>query len=425
MKKTEMIHVTGMSSFRDQINELAEHNPEYDLTVQECAEAGLVGERIYEQLFSFGAVRLETVPGEETQETQTCRIRILADERQVGWVKPAECAQVKEWLDQGAVRSLSLSLQGGPYRMIYPGEEGLPGTDVSEEELPDTDVSEKEPSGEQFVEERAQAGYFAVLKAECEFPEPAEQEEKAESGFSNAIVSTTYETRILEEDPRRKGFGFLLLAAMLTVFYLSFSGFYWVMVRLGRTAALPLFGGNLPDKLLYPHLGLVAAALLFTLLAIGLKSSFWAILAALAYAGSAYTLPGYIIFVALQALLCIFAALRRPGKKGMILVKLLGFAAVAAGLFWFLRPVVLDVMDTGTLTIRPLGSDAAEESTEYAQEQYLQDEGYGDDEGYGYDEYGDDLQDGEYGEEEFDDEDYEEDYEDDDFRQYDFGDENM
>ena len=392
MKKTEMIQVTGMSSFLDQINELAEHNQAFDLTVRECCEAGLVGERIYEQLFSCQDVRLEPVPREDSA-FEPCRIRVMADGLQIGWVKPSACSLIKTWLDENVIRSLSVSLQGGPYRLIQPEENPLPAalTDVTGGESTDTENGEHTTPAEQaadsfelqMTEERGQAGYFAMLKAECEFPDQEETREKTGGSFSNAVVSTTYETRFLEEDPRKRGFIFLLLAAMLTAFYLAFSGPYWTMVRLGRAAALPVLGGDISDRLLYPHLGLAAAALILTFLAIGLKSSIWAVLAALAYTGSAYTLPGFAVFVALQALFCLFAALRRPGRKGIILVKLLGLAAVLAGLAWFLKPTVLDVMENQRLVIRPTGTGSFEESTEYGDDTFWQDE-YGDDEEYDY-----------------------------------------
>ena len=97
MKHTESIHITGLAPFTEQIVLLAQHNPDYDLTKKELEDKGLAGERVYQDLYPCEDASLEA-------ETETGLVRVLVTGQQIGYVRKASCAHVKELLDKALSR---------------------------------------------------------------------------------------------------------------------------------------------------------------------------------------------------------------------------------------------------------------------------------------------------------------------------------
>ena len=395
MDRTQTFQINDIAAFADILPRLSEHNPDFDLTKRELADKGLVGQRIYENIYPCEDVTLvpgtyrtaapskedaETAPGEipsanaETEavpgekpaaenETETgpgekpaaemeaetvpggkvpaagseeenCLIVQVSGES-VGYVRKASYPLLKELLDKGAITSLSLALHGGPYRMLF--EDG--------------------------TQEEGMAGFFGLLTATI-------REEDQRSGSSpredSAIsyISTSYDTLLLEQNGRR-GNAALVLALILGAFYIGFSVPYWLMIRRGLIAPSPLLGGDLPNQLLNPHLGLVIAATVLTLLSLFMKNSVVPMLGALVFAGSSWTLPGYALFTAIPALLCAIAALRRKSGGFLTFLKVLALLAVLGVSGWLLQDTAISFWDSKTFMIRPTGTEAPPEESGY------------------------------------------------------------
>ena len=434
MERTETFQINDIASFAELLPRLSEHNPDYDLTTRELMERGLVGQRIYEDLYPCEDVSLvpgtyrtpsyggenetshtaDAAPGstrentgsrndasESTTPAETgsaapgddaspedqasadpspasagaaqCLLVQVSGEN-VGYIRKANYSLLKDLLDKGAIVSLSLALQGGPYRMLF--EDG--------------------------TEEKGSAGFFGLLTAVIREEEPHRNTESGEARTTQ-YISTSYDTLLLEQRGRR-GTPALILALILSAFYVGFSIPYWIMIRRGMIASSAFLGGDLPDQLLRLHLGPVIAAVVLTLLSLFMKNSVLPVLAALVFTGSSWTLPGYALFTAPCALLCAIAALRRKSKGFLTFLKVLTLLGVLGVSGWLLKDTALYFWNNKTFMIRPTGTEEAPAVSE--------DEGYDeftdfDDSGDFYDDY-DEEYDG--SDEDYGDDTYEEDY---------------
>ena len=164
---------------------------------------------------------------------------------------------------------------------------------------------------------------------------PPKEEEKGDSdeGWGTSYIDTTYGTTY-EERPKSRGFFWLLLAAIVTAFVLALVVPYWVMVYREMmdpiTFGMPAFLENvsipawldpwitrtleygIPDWLnVAIHLGTLAGGLIFTLISMGTRNAFLALIPMALFIASAVKYPSAIILVALQVLFCFFAFLRK------------------------------------------------------------------------------------------------------------------
>ena len=345
MEKTEILQIADISAFTDHLPRLAGHNPDYDLTKRELMQKGLVGQRIYETVFPSDDVTLvpgsypravaedaESTPASPEAETEAsaepdCLLVQISGEP-VGYIRKSDYPHVKELLENSRIVSMSVELHGGPYRMLFEDE----------------------------TLEDGSAGYYGLLTVHLREDEP-EKPVSSETGTMH-YISTSYDTVLLEKRGRR-GNGALVLALLLGAFYLGFSIPYWIMIRKGLITAAPFLGGDIPDSLLNPHMALVAGAVVLTFIALLMKNSIVPMLAALAFTASAWTLPGYALFTALSAILCMAAALRKNAKPLFTFIKVLVLFAVLGGIGWFLKDTALYFWNNKTFMIRPTGHEEA------------------------------------------------------------------
>lgn len=412
MEKTEILQIADISAFIDHLPRLAGHNPDYDLTRRELIQKGLIGQRIYETVFPSGPVAVvpglypraaaeaaenlpvsseteaessssaeeaspEETPAEISADPDCLLVQISGES--IGYIRKNDYPHMKELLDGSRIVSMSVELHGGPYRMLFEDE----------------------------TLEDGSAGYYALLTVQIREDEP-ERNASRETGTMH-YISTSYDTVLLEKRGRR-GNGALVLALLLGAFYLGFSIPYWIMIRKGLISAAPFLGGDLPDNLLNPHIALAAGAVILTFIALLMKNSIVPMLAALAFTASAWTLPGYALFTAPSAVLCMAAALRKNSKPLLTFIKVLVLFAVLGGIGWFLKDTALYFWNNKAFMIRPTGH----EETVPADDFDLSDED--DLNGDVYDSVnfmGDDSGDEGYGDGAFEEEDYDE--EDDDF----------
>ena len=379
MKKDETFAVAGIARFAANLEKLAEHNPDYDLTRTQLMEKGLVGQRIYEDIYPCEEVSLklcpwpeekektpdetpsrqdekatdavpsqqdektsdavpsqqdektsDAVPSQQDEKTPELMPGVFVSDEQVGFIRKAGCSRVCELIDSNRIISMSLSMHGGPYRILLEN---------------DTD----EP-----VMDEAKAGMFASLTItyEEDEPEPAANKDDDNSA-RNSYISTSYDT-ITVDTSKKRGTVPLVFALLIGGFYAGFSIPYWILVRQRLISPLPVFGGDIADQLLNPHMALVIAALLVA--AAGMVVRVWVLpmLAALLFTGACYTVPGYAVFTLLPALLCSIAALRRHSRrKIMILFRILTLLAVLGASAYFLKDTAIRAWKTRQLAITP------------------------------------------------------------------------
>lgn len=444
MKKTETIQITQINTYLNNIARLAEHNPDYDLSQKELSDTGRIGERIFETVYhpeeitfkevlpreravpavtenaaaeetaaedervtventaagndtapaEDAAAGNDTVPAEDAAaenaaDSDSMDILVLADREPVGTVISKRVPFLKKLLDENAIYSTVLTLQGGKYKIILPD---------------DTDT---------LSTEREEAGLFGFLTIEYEDSsagEPA-QETSSDSGFS--YISTTYETTMLKEDPGKRGRFLLGLSLILAGGYLIFSGLYWYFARTGKTQLLSVLGGDLPDRLLFPHLGIAAGGVLFIILSLLTKNGVFPFLSALALVGACAFLPGYAAALFLPALFCVFAAFRRRSAKGIVFLKVLSLFAVLGLSGWFLKNTAQAVYSTRRFELLPMWDSVPSGGSSQGEDGYEDDEDYDDFDEDDYDDFDedgfDDYDDDEDYDDDFDDEDYEDD----------------
>lgn len=178
----------------------------------------------------------------------------------------------------------------------------------------------KDARAETAQRREAKEAEEAKLLAEKEAEEEKKRQEQADNPSSNGwerdtYIDTNYSLQTMQEDQSKRGTAFLVLAGMLAVFYLAFSVPYWLQI-LNKTASVnPMLGEALANNVLFMHLGLTAAALLFNFIAIFSGKSLLALIAAMLYALAILPAPTYVIYVGLQSLFCVFGALRKHSMK--------------------------------------------------------------------------------------------------------------
>ena len=365
MKHTESIHITGLAPFAEQIVLLAQHNPDYDLTKKELEDKGLAGERVYQDLYPCEDASLEA-------ETETGLVRVLVTGQQIGYVRKASCAHVKELLDKGSVTEVAVRMHGGPYRILMEGDD------------------------DELTLEDGSAAMYAMLDLTYEEAEAAAPASADSDDSAMHYVTTTYDTQVLDDSGRR-GNASLVFAILISGFYLGFSIPYWILIRKGMASPVPRLGGDIANQLLNPHMAMVCGALLITIIALLTKNGFWPLVAAGLFIGSCWKLPGMTVFTLLPALFCLLGAFRRKSKVFLTLLKVLMLFAVLGGAGYLLKNTALEVWNEHKFVIRPTGTEIFDfEGAPYGDDYVDWDDDYSDeyddeDDQYNdYDDYDDD-----------------------------------
>ena len=331
MKKTEIIQVSGLSAFLENIGRLAEHNPDYDLSVKELTDTGRIGERIFAQVYNPGDITLTEAPSSEEPDAPV-RINVMADGEMIGTVLNRQVNSVLPLLRSRNPFEASLCMQGGAYKILLPdGEDSL-------------------------CLQCEDAGMYAYLTLTYDDLSSEKEAEQAgsESSESPAYISTSYETSIIKEDPAKKGRFLLSVSLILAGSCLTFSCLYWYFIRSGKTLPLSLLGGDLPDRLVYPHLGMTAAGVILVILSLLTKNSIFPMLGGLCFALSGIFLPGYTIFTVFPAIFTAAAALSRKSENGFLtFLKVISLLAVIGGCGWFLKDTALHIYNNRSFAILP------------------------------------------------------------------------
>lgn len=109
-------HKLAGTSFRlDAIMDLAEDNPDYDMSKREIIDAGMEEERIYQYTFPTGPVELVDEPDNEYDPNA---IKVLVAGQHIGYIKRGSTGRVHNLQRAGRVLGVTAEIYGGKYKVV-------------------------------------------------------------------------------------------------------------------------------------------------------------------------------------------------------------------------------------------------------------------------------------------------------------------
>lgn len=112
--------LAGTSYHMDAIMELAEDNPDYDMTQREIIDAGMEEERIYQYTFPDSPVELVDDPGNEQDPNA---IKVLVAGQHIGYIKRGSTGRIHKLQRSGRVLGITAEIYGGRYKVVRSVEE--------------------------------------------------------------------------------------------------------------------------------------------------------------------------------------------------------------------------------------------------------------------------------------------------------------
>lgn len=113
--KFERHKLAGTSYHLDAIMELAQENPDYDLTKREIIDDDLTDERIYQYTFTDGPVELVDDPDNEHDPNA---IKVLIAGQHIGYIKRGSTGRVHNLQRAGRVLGVTAEIYGGKYKVV-------------------------------------------------------------------------------------------------------------------------------------------------------------------------------------------------------------------------------------------------------------------------------------------------------------------
>ena len=121
--KMETHRIAGTSFHESEIPELMIENGDYDMTAAELIDAGFEDERVYKYSETYCTASLEPEPDNQYDPNA---VKVYADGVHIGYIKKESAAHVRKLLEENRIRSMSLTISGGPYKTAYLNEEDRP-----------------------------------------------------------------------------------------------------------------------------------------------------------------------------------------------------------------------------------------------------------------------------------------------------------
>lgn len=112
--------VAGTTYHLDAIMELAEDNPDYDMTQREIIDAGMEEERIYQYTFPDSPVELVDDPDNEQDPNA---IKVLVAGQHIGYIKRGSTGRIHKLQRSGRVLGITAEIYGGRYKVVRSVEE--------------------------------------------------------------------------------------------------------------------------------------------------------------------------------------------------------------------------------------------------------------------------------------------------------------
>lgn len=121
--KVETHRIAGTSFHEKEIPELMIENGDYDMTAAELIDAGFEDERVYKYSETYCTASLEPEPDNQYDPNA---VKVYADGVHIGYIKKESAAHVRKLLEEDRIRSMSLTISGGPYKTAYLNEDDRP-----------------------------------------------------------------------------------------------------------------------------------------------------------------------------------------------------------------------------------------------------------------------------------------------------------
>ncbi len=121
--KMETHRIAGTSFHEKEIPDLLLENDDYDMTASELIDAGYEDERVYKYSETDCKASLEPEPDNQYDPNA---VKVYADGVHIGYIKKGSAAHVKKLLEEDRIRSMSLTISGGPYKTAYLNEDDRP-----------------------------------------------------------------------------------------------------------------------------------------------------------------------------------------------------------------------------------------------------------------------------------------------------------
>lgn len=112
--------VAGTTYHLDAIMELAEDNPDYDMTQREIIDAGMEEQRIYQYTFPDSPVELVDEPDNEQDPNA---IKVLVAGQHIGYIKRGSTGRIHRLQRSGRVLGVTAEIYGGRYKIVRCVEE--------------------------------------------------------------------------------------------------------------------------------------------------------------------------------------------------------------------------------------------------------------------------------------------------------------
>lgn len=107
--------VAGTSFRKNEIEDLATDNYEYEYTKKEIIDNMLDGEEIYQ--YYFNPHNVELIPEPDNQYDQNA-IKVIIDNIHVGYIKKGSCSRIKNLINQNKVKKIDADIYGGKYKIV-------------------------------------------------------------------------------------------------------------------------------------------------------------------------------------------------------------------------------------------------------------------------------------------------------------------
>lgn len=114
--KEEVFRLAGVNYCIDNIKELEEDNPDYEMSKSEIWDSGMDGEKIYQHEYPVKEVTLIDEPDNPHDKNA---VAVYADGHRIGYIKKAKCSRIKNLRKSNSINGLDLNISGGKYKYVY------------------------------------------------------------------------------------------------------------------------------------------------------------------------------------------------------------------------------------------------------------------------------------------------------------------
>lgn len=121
LTRTDNFKVAGISSYMNNLMELAYENDDYKKTKKQIVDDFMYDEKIFQ--YDFLVSKVELIP-EPENEYDPNAVKVVVDDIHIGYIKKGSCSRVKNLLFSGRIACIDCSISGGKYKVVWDRDEG-------------------------------------------------------------------------------------------------------------------------------------------------------------------------------------------------------------------------------------------------------------------------------------------------------------